>query len=87
MARYRLLIKASAARELEAVSRKTDRQRIVQRIKALADDPRPIACEKLAGYHHRYRLRQGTYRVVYLVDDAAMAVEIIKIAHRREVYR
>lgn len=87
MARYSLRIKQSAAKELEAVSRKSDRQRIVQRIQALGDNPRPTGSEKLAGYNDRYRIRQGTYRVVYSVDDDSRAVEVVRIGHRREVYR
>jgi mRNA interferase RelE/StbE len=87
VARYSLGIKKSAAREIEAVSRKRDRQRIVRRIQALADDPRPAGCEKLAGHEGRYRIRQGHYRVVYSVDDRSRIVEIIKVGHRSEVYR
>ena len=87
MARYRPAIKRSAARELEAVAQKTDRQRLVARIGALAEDPRPSGCEKLAGHSDRYRVRQGDYRVVYSVDDAERVVLIVKVGHRREVYR
>lgn len=69
MAAYSLLIKASAARELERLGTKSDRARIVERIQALADNPRPRGCEKLGGYSDRFRIRQGNYRVVYHVDD------------------
>lgn len=87
MARYKLSIKRSAARELEALAQKADRQRLVARIEALGSNPRPQGCEKLAGYADRYRVRQGDYRVVYSVDDAEHIVLIVKIGHRREVYR
>lgn len=87
MAGYRLLIKASATKELEAVGTKTDRQRIVARIQALAADPRSKGSEKLAGYADRYRVRQGTYRIIYLVDDERREVTIFKIGHRKDVYR
>ena len=50
-------------------------------------DPRPLGCEKLSGHEDRYRVRQGDYRVVYAVDDAEKMVLIVKIGHRREVYR
>ena len=80
---YKVFIKPSAVKELEAISR-TDRERIIRRIERLADDPRPQGCEKLAG-GERYRIRQGAYRVVCLVDDAARDVTIFKIGHRREV--
>jgi len=82
---YRLLIKPSAVKELEAISRQ-DRLRIVARIQTLAGDPRPPGCEKLSG-EDKYRLRQGDCRVVYLVDDDALEVTIFKVGHRREVYR
>ena len=87
MAGYRLLIKPSAGKEIDAVGQKKDRQRIVNRIAALAAEPRPAGCEKLAGPEERYRLRQGQFRIVYAVDDAARTVEVIKVGHRREVYR
>jgi mRNA interferase RelE/StbE len=87
VARYKLSIKRSAARELEAVAQKGDRQRLVTRIEALGSNPRPPGCEKLAGSADRYRVRQGDYRVVYSVDDARRVLLIVKIGHRREVYR
>lgn len=87
MASYKLSIKPSAGKELEAVDSKADRSRIVAKIAALATNPRPHGSEKLAGYDDRYRIRQGNYRVVYEIDDDASHVTIYKIGHRREVYR
>ena len=87
MAGYRLLIKPSAGKEIEALGQKKDRQRIVGRIAALATEPRPTGCEKLAGVEGRYRIRQGQFRIVYAVDDGALTVEIVKVGHRRDVYR
>jgi len=83
---YELLIKASAAKELEAVGRKSDRTRIVDKIYTLKDDPRPQGCEKLTG-QDRYRLRQGQFRILYVVDDDERVVTVVKIGHRRDVYR
>ena len=85
MASYRLLIKPSAAAELEALPVK-DRKRIAVKIQRLAANPRPNGTEKLSGYD-KYRLRQGDYRVLYAVDDAGETVLIVKIGHRRDVYR
>lgn len=85
MASYSLRIKPSAAKELETVPRK-DRRRIVQKIGGLASEPRPAGAEKLSG-HDKYRLRQGDYRVLYSVDDQDRIVVVVKIGHRREVYR
>ena len=87
MAEYRLLIKTSAAKEIEAMGTKRDRQRIVGRIRSLAAEPGPAGCEKLAGLTSLFRIRQGEYRVLYSVDDADHVVEIVKVGHRREVYR
>lgn len=87
MALYKLSIKPSAGKEIEAVGSKSDRSRIVAKIAALAANPRPHGSEKLAGYDDRYRVRQGSYRVVYEIDDDASHVTIYKIGHRREVYR
>ena len=85
MAAYELLAKTSAAKELDVIGDK-DRRRIVDRIAALANDPRPPGCQKLSG-SDKYRVRRGHYRVVYLVDNAAQQGTVFKIAHRRDVYR
>jgi len=87
VAGYRLLVKASAAKEVEAVGSKEDRRRIVKRIAGLASNPRPHNSEKLAGYDDRYRVRQGHYRIVYLIDDSRREVTIFKVGHRKDVYR
>jgi len=84
---YRLLIKTSAAKEIDAVGAKADRRRIVQKIQRLSEDPRGEGSEKLAGYADRYRVRQGRYRVIYLIDDERREVTIYKIGHRKDVYR
>jgi mRNA interferase RelE/StbE len=87
VASYSVLIKTSAAKELEAVEPRSIRARMVSRIEGLAQTPRPRGSQKLAGDEERYRIRQGSYRVVYAIDDAARVVEVVKIGHRREVYR
>ena len=86
MESYELFIKPSTAKELEAVGRKSDRTRIVDKIYTLKDDPRPPGCEKLTG-QDRYRLRQGQFRILYVVDDTERVVTVVKIGHRRDVYR
>jgi mRNA interferase RelE/StbE len=86
VARYRILIKPSAVREIEAIPQKRHRQRVVSRIRALASDPRPPGCEKLTG-QDRYRVRQGAYRIVYSVEDDVLLVYIVKVGQRGEVYR
>jgi len=86
MERYEVRIKASAIKEIEGVATRKDRRKVVNRIEALADNPRPPGCEKLSG-REWYRVRQGWYRVVYAVDDAARIVLVVKVGHRRDVYR
>jgi mRNA interferase RelE/StbE len=85
--RFRLLIKASAAKELEAVDGKRVRQRLVEAITSLADEPRPRGVEKLSGTKDRFRIRVGDYRVVYAIEDQVLTVFVVKVGHRREVYR
>jgi mRNA interferase RelE/StbE len=86
VARFEILIKRSAAKEIEAISRRKDRQRIVRKIRQLAEDPRPPGCQKLSG-RDRYRRRQGPYRILYSVEDDRLIVYVVKIGHRRDVYR
>ncbi len=85
MASYRVLIKPSAVKELEAAPPAV-RRRLVARIRALASDPRPPGCEKLTG-REQYRVRQGTWRILYTVDDDVVTVVVVKVGHRRDVYR
>lgn len=83
---YSLVIKRSAEKELKKLP-VGDLRRVVNRIRGLTQQPRPSSCEPLSGEAKRYRIRQGDYRIVYGVDDSAHVVEIVKIGHRREVYR
>lgn len=85
MASYSLRIKPSAVKELEVLPTK-DRRKIIARIEGLASEPRPHGCEKLSGLE-QYRVRQGDYRVVYSVDDGTRLVLVVKVGHRRDVYR
>ena len=87
MESYSVLIAASAAKELESIDGKANRARIVKAIRALAENPRGAGSEKLSGSGARYRVRMGNYRVVYSIDDGRRTVDIVKIGHRREVYR
>ena len=84
---YTLLIKSSAAKELEAIDGMATRRKVVDAIAGLALEPRPDGCKKLAGRDAAFRLRVGDYRMVYTISDRDITVEIIKIGHRREVYR
>ena len=85
MASYSPLIKPSAAKELEGLPLR-DRRRVVSRIRALAAEPRPVGVEKLSG-QEKYRIRQGDYRILSLIDDAEVSVTVVRIAHRSQAYR
>jgi mRNA interferase RelE/StbE len=85
VANYSIRVKRSAAKELEAVPLK-DRRRLVAQIERLGVDPRPAGYERLSG-EQKYRVRQGDYRVVYEILDRDGLVIVVRIGHRREVYR
>ena len=85
MASYNVLIKRSAAKELEGLPPKIRRQ-VAAKVAGLAVTPRPQGVEKLSG-QEKYRVRQGDYRVLYSIDDTAETVTVVKIGHRRDVYR
>ena len=85
MASYKVLIKPSAAKELENLPAKP-RQKIARKIQALAGDPRPQGSERLSG-EVVYRIRQGDYRILYGIQDRALSIVVIRIGHRRDVYR
>ncbi|MGA9057691.1 MAG: type II toxin-antitoxin system RelE/ParE family toxin [Terriglobia bacterium] len=85
MGSYKILIKPSAVKEIEAIPRR-DRQRLIARIQGLSSNPRPPGSEKLSG-QDKFRLRQGVYRIVYSVNDDGPSLLIVKVGHRKEVYR
>jgi len=85
MAKYRIEIKKSAVKELNNLPPK-DLKIIIKKIQDLAYDPRPPGCKKLTG-EEKYRIRSGQYRILYKIEDDVLVVYIVKIAHRRNVYR
>jgi mRNA interferase RelE/StbE len=85
MGKYRLVLKKSVAKDLRGIPSK-DVLRILKCFGSLADDPRGPGCEKLSG-QERYRLRQGVYRIVYEVRDDVLIVVVVKVGHRKDVYR
>ncbi len=84
MAEYSVFLKESVYKDLEGIPKK-DLRKIMTCIKSLANDPRPLGCEKLTGLD-RYRLRQGRYRIVYAVQDEDHAVTFVKAGHRKELH-
>lgn len=85
MAIYELKFRKSVHKDLHGLP-KADLRRILNRIESLRDDPRPAGSQKLSGAE-KYRVRQGDYRILYSIDDDAIVVEVVKVGHRREVYR
>ena len=85
MESYRLFIKKSAAKEIEKLN-KQDRVRIIEKIQGLSADPRPAGSKKLSG-QEKFRVRQGNYRILYQIIDNELIVSVVKVGHRRDVYR
>ena len=85
MAEYKVYFKASVEKDFRAMPKK-DLRKILLRIEELSRDPRPYGHEKLTGCE-RYRIRQGRYRIVYSIQDKELTIWVVKVGHRREVYR
>ncbi len=85
MAAYNIFFKRSVEKDFESIPKK-DLKRILDRIEMLAEDPRPSGSEKLTG-QERYRVRQGQYRIVYSIQDEELTVWVVKVGHRKDVYR
>lgn len=85
MESYRIVIKRSAAKEIERVP-KSHRQRIVSKIQELARQPRPLGVKKLSG-EEKYRIRQGEYRILYKIDDSIITITVVKVGNTKDVYR
>lgn len=85
MAVYKIFFKKSVEKDFESIPRK-DLIRILDRIETLAENPRLSGCEKLTG-QDKYRLRQGSYRILYSIQDNVLTIWIVKVAHRKAVYR
>lgn len=85
MANYRIEIKPSAAKEIEHLQR-ADRVRVVEKIRSLAGNPRPMGGEKLSG-QERYRIRQGQFRILDEIHDERVVVVVVKVGDRKDVYR
>jgi mRNA interferase RelE/StbE len=85
MKSYRVAYTPTSAKELEHLSKK-NRQRVIEAVHGLADNPRPMGCKKLKGRGDFYRIRVGDYRVVYNVFDDVVTVLVVRVRHRRDAY-
>jgi mRNA interferase RelE/StbE len=86
MARYRVEVSRTAEKQIAGLPR-ADQVRVLRAIVRLQDDPRPSGCRKLEGYAATYRVRVGLYRIIYDVDDPRILAIVLKVGHRRDVYR
>ena len=85
MAAYRIYFRKSVLKDLDTIP-KLGLKRIMSRIEALAEDPRPIGVEKIS-MQDRYRIRQGNYRIIYSIQDDELTIWVVKVGHRRDVCR
>lgn len=85
MEKFEVIFKQSVARDLRQIPKKHI-TRILKRIEALRSEPRPPGVEKLSG-QEKYRIRQGVYRILYEIRNNELIVVVVKIGHRRDVYR
>jgi mRNA interferase RelE/StbE len=83
---YEVYLESAAERDLRKLSVETF-YRIVSQIDVLAENPRPAGCRKITGSKSDWRIRIGDHRVIYEIDDKAKTVKVLRIRHRREVYR
>jgi mRNA interferase RelE/StbE len=89
MATYSIFFKDSVRKDLDSIPKNNLQrimERIMERIGLLAENPRPVGCEKLSG-QEKYRIRQGDCRIIYSIQDSLLTVWVVKVGHRREVYR
>jgi mRNA interferase RelE/StbE len=82
---YQVLIVKSAAKEIRALP-KTDIPEILNKIRQLEDNPRPIGCKKLVNSKNKWRIKSGNYRIIYSIDDEIITVTVVRVAHRKDVY-
>ena len=86
MGKYEVLLRQSVLKKDLARMPKVAVRRIMETIRTLSDNPRPDGVRKLSG-QERYRVRRGDYRIVFSIQDHAQTVWVVKVGHRRDVYR
>jgi mRNA interferase RelE/StbE len=83
---YKVTIKKSAAKAIAQLP-KSINNRLIPKIKQLGEEPRPPGAKKLQGAEDLWRIRVGSYRVIYSIQDMIMIVDVIQVAHRKDIYR
>lgn len=86
MAKYRIEVSATAEKQIRKLN-KADQIRVLRAIRNLAKEPRPPGTRKLRGYEDVYRIRVGTYRILYSIESGRLLIIVLKVGHRRDVYR
>lgn len=86
MAKYSIEIKKSAQKEIDKLKNKSDRQKVIDIIYKLEDNPRPHGCIKLTS-QERYRYREGDFRIVYEIYDKKLFVYVVKVGDRKDIYK
>jgi len=86
MGSYQVNWRRSTKKDLRRISQ-ADVVRIVNTVATLSDEPRPVGCKKMSGSECAYRLRVGDYRIIYEVYEDSIIIEVIKVGHRKDVYR
>jgi mRNA interferase RelE/StbE len=85
MAEYKIFFKVAVEKDLKPIPQR-EIKKILQKIDSLTANPRPQGSEKLTG-QERYRVRQGRYRILYSIQDNELTIWVVKISHRKDVYR
>ena len=85
MEEYKIFFKKSVEKDFKKIPKKY-LLKILEKIEDLKDNPRPDGCEKLTGYE-LYRIRQGIYRIVYSIQDNELTIWVVKVGHRKEIYK
>jgi len=86
MAKYRVEVSATAERQIRKLQRQ-DQVRVLRAVSALASEPRPRGIRKLAGYEDLWRIRVGVLRVIYSIADRRLVIVVLKVGHRKDMYR
>jgi len=86
MANYKIEVSATAEKQLRKLEQ-ADQVGILRAVQDLARDPRPSGCRKLQGYDDVFRIRVGKFRILYSIDGMRIIVTVLKVAHRKDVYR
>ncbi len=83
---FEVLLERTAERDLKRFAAR-EFDRMIREIKALGENPRPVGCRKITGSENDWRIRVGDYRIVYEIDNTERTVKVMRVRHRREVYR